>query len=41
MPFQVDRFPEDVVRKDDSGREVWLKPPFDDPFLVEVSKLSP
>ena len=38
--LQIDRFPEQVVRKDDSGNEVWLKPPIDDALLVEALKTA-
>ena len=34
--LQIDHFPEEVVRKDDSGREMWLRPPLDDALLVEA-----
>jgi hypothetical protein len=36
----IDRFPEEVVGKDDSGRKVWLKPPLEDALLVEAIKTA-
>lgn len=38
--LQIDHFPEEVLREDDSGREVWLKPPIDDALLVEALKTA-
>jgi hypothetical protein len=38
--LQIDRFPEEVLRKDDSVREVWLKPPLDDALLMEALKTA-
>ena len=36
----IDRFPEEVVRKEASGREVWLRPPIENPILVEAIKTA-
>lgn len=38
--LQIDRFPEEVLRKDDSGHEVWLKPPIGDALLLEALKTA-
>jgi hypothetical protein len=38
--LQIDRFPDEVVGKDESGRDVWIKPPIDDTLLVEALKTA-
>lgn len=38
--LQIDHFPEEVLREDVSGREVWLRPPIDDALLVEALKTA-
>jgi hypothetical protein len=34
--LQIDNFPEEVVRKDETGRVHWLKPPLNNSILVEA-----
>ena len=38
--LKIDHFPEEVVRKEASGREVWLRPPIVNPILVEAIKTA-
>ena len=38
--LQIDHFPEEVIRKEASGREVWLRPPIENPILVEAIKTA-
>ncbi len=38
--LQIDRFPEELLRKDDSGHAVWIKPPIDDELLLEALKTA-
>jgi hypothetical protein len=38
--LQIDRFPDEVVGKDDSGHAVWIKPPVDDALLLEALKTA-
>lgn len=32
--LQIDRFPEEILRKGNSGHEVWVKPPIDDALFL-------
>jgi hypothetical protein len=38
--LQIDRFPEEVLRKDNSGHKVWRKPPIHDALLLEALKTA-
>ena len=38
--LQIDRFPEDVLQKEDSGPGMWLIPSIDDALLVEALKTA-
>jgi hypothetical protein len=38
--LQIDRFPEEVLRIDDSGRQGWIKPPINDAILLEALKTA-
>lgn len=34
--LQIDHFPEEVIKKDEHGREYWLKPPLQNSILIEA-----
>jgi hypothetical protein len=38
--MQIDTFPEEVLKKDPAGQEVWLKPPLENPILVDALETS-
>ena len=38
--MQIDTFPEEVLARGPMGQEVWLRPPLDNPILIEAIETS-